>query len=240
MLWPLFSTTKILVILLTLVIIFQIFPILSVPLTDSIALCTHGGLTYGVFGWCQILGPNKFCTKPHIGYAEIYKDASLVLPSSSKFPVSKLLIVHVFALANTTVLWIIVLFINFTDLGRQPRFLLLGAVISLPDFVLSLFSFLVDILLFANHLGWPGWLGFSSVIMIAPVCSMLWSYRRTVSIRNYEALKNEVERISSIEAYSINGLDGVAIQSTHSQSEIAVPKTRFARPGSTYESSILA
>ncbi|KAG0672635.1 regulator of ime2 [Maudiozyma exigua] len=176
----------------------HVFPVISVPVTH-IKLATFMDFTYGVFGWCYTSRhPAEFvqCTKRRIGYK--YLDTNfygeiLYLPSESKYSISRLLVVHIIALINSIILAIMIFMITVTKHGDSPQFILSSALISLPLFVFSLFSFLVDILLFATHLGWPGWLMLADTVVMAFVCSLLWALRRTVSIRSYETLR-ETER----------------------------------------------
>lgn len=176
----------------------HIFPVISVPVTH-INLAAFMDFTYGVFGWCYTTThPSKLvqCTKRRIGYnylnTNLYGEI-LYLPSESKYSISRLLVVHIIALINSIILAIMVSMIAVTKYGDSPQFILISALVSLPLFIFSLFCFLVDILLFATHLRWPGWLMLADTVLMAFICSLLWTLRRTVSTRSYETL-HETER----------------------------------------------
>lgn len=171
----------------------HVFPVISTPVTH-ITIASFMDFTYGVWGWCytrQLPAKLVLCTKRHIGYrylnTHVYGDI-LLLPSESKYSISRLLVVHIIALFNSIVLAAMIALIAGTTYGNSSQFVLAAALVSLPLFIFSLFSFLVDILLFATHLDWPGWLMLMDTVVMAFVCSLLWSLRRTVSMRNYETL----------------------------------------------------
>ncbi|SMN22591.1 similar to Saccharomyces cerevisiae YMR063W RIM9 Protein of unknown function, involved in the proteolytic activation of Rim101p in response to alkaline pH [Maudiozyma saulgeensis] len=187
------TTEQVLLILSLGVAVSHVFPAISTPVTH-ITLARFMDFTYGVWGWCYTRRlPTKLvlCTKRSIGYkylsTHMYGDI-LFIPSQSKYSISRLLVVHIIALFNSAVLAIMTAMIAGTTYGDSSQFVLAAALVSLPLFVFSLFCFLVDILLFATHLDWPGWLMLMDTVVMAFVCSLLWSLRRTVSIRNYETL----------------------------------------------------
>lgn len=199
MIRSIFSTQRVLIVLSLSVTVFHIFPVIATPIT-SITLSSFMHFSYGVFGWCfTAYRPSnlKVCTTRSIGYkylnTNIYGDI-LYLPSDSKFSISRLLVVHIIALINSVILSVMILMIEFTHYGNSAQFILITALVSLPLFIFSLFCFLVDILLFSTHLDWPGWLMLLCAVEMAFVCSFLWSLRRIVSIRNYEASNNRHER----------------------------------------------
>lgn len=195
------------VVLITVSLVFQLLPVISVPITHNLALSNFLNSTYGVFGWCNtdVDLNGTVCTPARIGYTDLSVDMSgrtTFLPSMVKYSVTRLLVVHPLSLAFTAILWIMVLLIQFSSLGSSPRYLLIVALFSLPTFLFSLLCFLVDILIFISHLNWPGWLMLAATISVAICCSLLWTLRRAVSIRNYEALQAQ-ERASSVETYSM-------------------------------------
>lgn len=190
---PLFTTQRVLLLMSLGITVTHIFPIIAAPIT-GITLATFMDFSYGVFGWCytrRLPSHLKFCTKRRIGYRKlnthVYGDI-LYLPSESKYSISRLMVVHIIAFINSVLLSVLTGAIAFTRYGDSPLFVLVTALVSLPLFIFSLFCFLVDILLFSTHLDWPGWLMLVDTIIMAFACSLLWSWRRTVSIRAYEAL----------------------------------------------------
>lgn len=182
-------------------VVFQIFSVISAPVVSTIALCTYNGNRFGVFGWCNIQAQQ--CTPIRVGYELDSYDYMILndfLPSNAKMSVSKLLIVHPISLVFTFILWILTLIISFHRLGNSRKMLIGMVLWSLPAVLLSLLSFLVDILLFVPQLAWPGWLLLVSTILIAVASSIICVMRRTVSLRKYERLRNN----ENIEMYPIH------------------------------------
>lgn len=195
-----FATRLAVSILVGLAVIFQIFPIISVPVTSTITLCTYNGFKFGVFGWCST--QSNFCSNLRVGYSAEYVELiaeDLSLPSRAKYPISKLLIVHPISLVFTAILWCFTLFIHGARFGHSRKVLFMVVLWSIPTFLLSLLSFLVDILLFVPYLQWPGWLVLVSTILIAMSSSMICILRRTVSLKKYERIRNS----DTIEMYSL-------------------------------------
>ncbi|CUS22285.1 LAQU0S05e01926g1_1 [Lachancea quebecensis] len=187
------KSRSVIFVLLTLALIFQIFPIISIPVVDEIYLSTYNGRKFGVFGWCT--AKSLECTPPRIGYEIVPLNgtteiASLFLPSRAKRSVSKLLIVHPISLFFTFVLWMLALALNMRIFGQSRRILAATVLWSLLTVLLSLLSFLVDILLFVPYLAWPGWLVLVSTVFIAVASSMMCIVRRAVSLQKYEKLRN--------------------------------------------------
>lgn len=179
---------------ITVALVFQLLPIVSVPISEKLALATFYNSTYGVFGWCYIDNDDTVCTPTRIGYIDLSVDLSgqrRVLPSLMDYSVTKLLVVHPLSFAITSVLWIMVWLIFLTSLGNSPQYLLVVALFSLPTFLFSLLCFLVDILIFISYLEWPGWLTLAATFCVAACCSLLWNLRRSVSIKQYEALHSD-------------------------------------------------
>ncbi|CCE90853.1 Rim9p TDEL_0B07240 [Torulaspora delbrueckii] len=196
---------------ITVALVFQLLPIVAVPISKELALATFYNSTYGVFGWCYITANDTVCTPKRIGYVDLSVDLSgqrRVLPAFMDYSVTRLLVVHPLSFAITSLLWIMVLLILITSLGDSPRYLFVVALFSLPTFLFSLLCFLVDILIFISHLAWPGWLMLGATLCVATCCSLLWNLRRSVSIKKYEALHSE-ERVEvptySMVHYTSNG-----------------------------------
>lgn len=187
--------------LLTVALVFQVFPVISIPVVDNIYLATYNGRVFGVFGWCSLVTDE--CTLPQIGYhydTEMStEDASLFLPSRAKRSISKLLIVHALSLFFTFLLWVFTLIINLKTYGHSRTVLAVVVLWSLLTVLLSLLSFLVDILLFVPYLAWPGWLILASTVLIAVASSIMCVVRRTVSVQKYEKVRTE----DAIELYPL-------------------------------------
>ncbi|QLL34198.1 hypothetical protein HG536_0G00550 [Torulaspora globosa] len=194
------------VVLTTVSLVFQLLPVISVPITKSLALSNFLDSAYGVFGWCNtnVDLNGTVCTPAGIGYTDLSVDMSgrkTFLPSMVKYPVTKLLVVHPLSLAFTSILWVMILLLLSPSLRSSSGYLLVVALFSLPTVLFSLLCFLVDILIFISHLNWPGWLMLAATISLAICCSLLWTLRRSVSIKNYETLQAK-ERASSVETYA--------------------------------------
>lgn len=179
-------------VLITFMTIIQIFPIRTVPLS-RIRLAYHEQFEYGVYGWC-VTSPERHCTKKRIGYNSIdtrIPNQRLLLPSESKYSVSKLLVMHIVSFAISLVLWSMIVIALFSRFQDSPLYLLVYGSLTMAMFIFALLSFLVDILLFQGSLNWPGWLMLVVAITSAFTGSMLWSYHRNVEIRNFTALTTE-------------------------------------------------
>ncbi|CAI4048413.1 hypothetical protein N7582_004370 [Saccharomyces uvarum] len=197
----------IVVFLLSITTVFEIFPLITVPVTKHLSLSSFRNHYYGLFGWC-VRGKDQqlMCTRKKIGYDSTDVDSSghvLALPSNSKVVVSNLLVVHPISLAFTSTLLVLAVIIMVTPLGDSPEMLLFTALFSLPTFMLCLLCFLVDILLFISKLDWPGWLMLAATISVALCCSMLWVMRRVVSVKKYES-QQSTAHVRSIEQYPIS------------------------------------
>ena len=114
----------IVVFLLAITTMFEILPLITVPVTKYLSLSSFRNHYYGLFGWC-VRGQNQelMCTKMKIGYDSTDVDSSghvLTLPSNSKVVVSNLLVVHPISLAFTGTLLILAVIIMVTPLGDLP------------------------------------------------------------------------------------------------------------------------
>lgn len=208
-------TTWIIILLLGLSSLFQVFPIISAPITTSIKLATYHGFSYGVFGWCHkstrlvdrppsgwhanaISNGVFFCTIPKIGYES--QDAHLlktyfVLPSYANFKISSLLVFHVISYALSTILFICS-FALLTRLRSKSAFVLILALASILAYLVSLLSFLLDLVLFTSAILWPSWLVSAAALFLAVTTYLLWHMRRIVSMKTYERLhKQESQQI---------------------------------------------
>lgn len=233
------------VVFITISLVFQLLPIISVPVTSHLTLSRFYNSSYGVFGWCyeQSGSLGRICTDPQIGYGDLQVSTSrqkTFLPSKLKSSVTKLLVVHPLSLAVTFILWVMALLILFSKLGSSPKYLLLVAMFSLPTFLFCLLCFLVDILIFISHLAWPGWLMLANTVLIAICCFLLWTLRRSVSIKNYEALHSE-DRASSIETYSMTNvkLADSKSRTTEHPSLLDGDTNSLSEPELTYRGNII-
>ncbi|CEP60214.1 Rim9p LALA0_S01e05622g [Lachancea lanzarotensis] len=192
--------------LTTVAMVFQILPVISMPLVNSIYLSRYNGRLFGVFGWCVV--STGVCTPARIGYAmqcavqdtdgidtaticDLEEFTSNFLPSRAKRAISKLLVVHPMSLFFTTILWIATIALNTRVFARSRRALACAVLWSLPAVFLSLLSFLVDVLLFVPYLAWPGWLILVSTVFISTASCIMCGVRRSVSLQKYEKLRGK-------------------------------------------------
>ncbi|SCU96316.1 LANO_0E13190g1_1 [Lachancea nothofagi CBS 11611] len=191
--------------LTSIALIFQIIPVISIPVVHSIYLSHYNGRAFGVFGWCST--STNVCAARRIGYVTSCENGSDTvdlndfecaelespgefLPSRAKRDISKLLIVHPISLFFTFLLWLLMVAINSRRLGQSRKILTCTVLWSLPAVFLSLLSFLVDILLFVPFLAWPGWLLLVSTVLMGVASFMMCGVRRSVSLQKYEKLRN--------------------------------------------------
>lgn len=175
----------------TVVTVIQIFPICSIPV-GSIALSRYRSFEYGIWGWCHSNcdkhnNVERYCTKVRIGFKPVdtsVGSSTLKLPSQSKYEVSKLLVVHLICLSVSGIIWggTALAFIS-RHIRNNTTFILIGAILTMSDFLLTLLSFLVDLMLFSLWLNWPGWLMLFATILLAVCGSLLWSFRRAVILQ---------------------------------------------------------
>ncbi|KAK5782076.1 hypothetical protein RI543_000398 [Arxiozyma heterogenica] len=191
-------------VLITAMTAVQSFPVCSVPVS-TIRLAHNSKYEYGVLGWC-VKQPQRQCTGTQIGYNETTTESSiqkLLLPSDSKYSVSKLLLFHIISFGLSIILWSMIVIAMISPLQESPLFLLLFTLLMIAMFLFALLSWLVDILLFRIWLDWPGWLMLVVAITSAFCGSAIWSYRRSVEIRNYTVL-NEEDSVVSINQIEVN------------------------------------
>lgn len=153
---------------------FQMIAVVSVPVTTQITLAKFNGYIYGIWGYCKADGTS--CSGIHVGYEEIPSGESFSLPRSARHSLSKLLIVHVVSTGCTLLLFLGTLVTNFT---RGPRYLLVLLVWAVPVFMVTLLAFLVEILLFVNHLSFAGWFTLVAVVLNAASFVILCLFRRS-------------------------------------------------------------
>lgn len=160
----------------------QLIAVLTVPVTHTITLCTYDGYKFGALGFCN---NNGTCSPVQIGYSAttVEEPSVFSLPSNTRRSISKLLVVHPISCGFTFLLLVFSFMIYFTAPSQNLRFLFFLLLWSLPTFLLSLLCFLVDILLFAPHLDWSGWIILGSTVLIAICGAMFCLMRRSTSSR---------------------------------------------------------
>lgn len=170
-----------LAVVLAIAFAFQLIAVLSVPVTKNITICTYDGYKFGVFGLCR----GDSCSKVGIGYTktELGDVDGFSLPSNARRSVSKLLIVHPIAAGFSLILLFSSLLLHWHGPSNSLRFLFFLLLWTIPSFLISLLSFLVDILLFVPHLDWGGWIVLAATVLIAISGVLLCIMRRTVSSR---------------------------------------------------------
>lgn len=213
----------------TIVTVIQIFPIASIPV-GSIRLSKYRRFEYGIWGWCfHDFDDNGFfskkCTKVRIGFKPVdtsVGSSTLKLPSESKYEVSKLLVVHLICLGVSGIIWG-GLSLGFTSryIRNNTTFILIGAILAMTDFLLTLLSFLVDLMLFSVWLNWPGWLMLFATTLLAICGSMLWSFRRAV-ILQFDPLMipfdQDTNNINSLN--NLNNLNNTIPKNFHNDNEL--------------------
>lgn len=153
---------------------FQMVAVVSVPVTTQITLANFNGYIYGIWGYCKADGSN--CSGIHVGYEEIPSGESFSLPRSARHSLSRLLIVHVVSTGCTLLLFLGSL---VTNCVRGPTYLLILLVWAVPVFMVTLLAFLVEILLFVNHLSFAGWFTLVAVVLNAASFVVLCLFRRS-------------------------------------------------------------
>ncbi|GMF17034.1 unnamed protein product [[Candida] boidinii] len=197
----------ILTILLSISSCFQLIALLTVPVTNKLTLCKFDGYEFGVFGVCK----DGSCTHVGIGYkpderigygpSQQSENYEFSLPSNARHSISYLLVVHPIATGFNIIELLLVVSLFNQNLSNSTNYLLAILLFMLPTFLLTLLSFLVDILLFLPHLQWCGWTLLGSTVLIAVSGTILCIMRRTVSSRksHWQNLRN-----TGNDLYSLN------------------------------------
>lgn len=188
--------------------VFQLIAVLSIPITQTIIMCSYGEYSFGLFGYCKY----NDCSFPaQIGYdiSILNQQASgfYLLPKSRKV-LSKLLIIHPIAAALTLIVLIFFVFsyfIEFCRIHNTSVFFILWVFITC---LLTLFSFLVDILLFVPHLGWGGWIVLAAAVINISnwitLCFMRRKALQRVSTGITKRIRNALESKISLHAFNID------------------------------------
>ncbi|CAY69511.1 uncharacterized protein PAS_chr2-2_0398 [Komagataella phaffii GS115] len=195
--------------LLAITFTFELLSVLSVPITKHIQLCSYQGYKFGVFGYCT---ENNICTTIGIGYHRNSIDElrGFSLPSNARSSISSLLVVHLIGCVCTFILWVLSLMLNMDRFHRSLWFLLTCLVWTCAFFFFTLFSFLVDVLLFVPHVAFGGWLMLVSTVFLAFTGTIFCIMRRTVSsrkthLKNYNGGSTSLMRLQTYISNSSRG-----------------------------------
>lgn len=161
------------------VVALQVAVCVGVPLTRSPYLCEYQGIKFGVFGLCI---EDQCLTEPW-GYWAIKQNAAFELPSNARVSISYLLIVHPIAAGFSFLQLATTLFLLTKSMFTASWMLTVANIQAIPTFMLSLLTFLVDLILFSPHLSWFGWMQMVCTILIATTGSFMCILKRTVTSR---------------------------------------------------------
>ncbi|RGP62120.1 hypothetical protein FLONG3_10326 [Fusarium longipes] len=158
--------------------------VISTPIIEAIPLSDFGGVTYGVFGYCQ---NGKGCSGIGVGYdtAKLVGDDSQAfdLPSGVRNTLSAILIVHPVAALITLVMTIMAAVSHLHGPSHSTRYLLILFIFLFIDFLVCLLAFLIDVLLFVPHLAWGSYLVLAATILVAMSGLVTCAMRRTLVSR---------------------------------------------------------
>ncbi|CZS80406.1 unnamed protein product [Fusarium graminearum] len=158
--------------------------VISTPIIEAIPLSDFGGVTYGVFGYCQ---NGKGCSGIGVGYdtAKLAGDNSQAfdLPSGVRNTLSAILIVHPVAALITLVMTIMAAVSHLHGPSHSTRYLLILFIFLFIDFLVCLLAFLIDVLLFVPHLAWGSYLVLAATILVAMSGLVTCAMRRTLVSR---------------------------------------------------------
>lgn len=191
---PAFSLSVILLIAFGL----QLVAVLTAPVTKALALAQVDNVKYGVFGYCS--GSNE-CSKVGLGYdLDFSKFDQFTLPSSARQTLSKILIAHVISAGFTLILLVMTLFAHLHSASHSTAYLCVLFFLAIPTFLLSLLSFLVDILLFNPHLGWGGWIVLGATVLLLLYIVLLLFMRCTLGRKNRESKSFDNSELHNLNA----------------------------------------
>ena len=181
---------------LTISLVFQLFSVITVPITSNIFIAQYKGYRFGVFGWCKLKA--SVCSQIRMGYALqdimlINDNEYLHLPTKAKYALSKLLLVHAISLVCVFMLWLASIVICVFWL-RVSKNVLFGAVLwSMVTFMVSLLAFLIDVLMFGSYVTWASWLMLVSAFFVALSGLMICLLIRELPYKRFVKLQKEVE-----------------------------------------------
>ncbi|KAK4125054.1 pali-domain-containing protein [Parathielavia appendiculata] len=151
--------------------------ILSTPIIKAIPLGSWEGVDFGVFGYCDKNG----CTPIEVGYdVRSLNSGDFDLPSSTRFTLSSLLIVHPVAAFITLVMFVLAIIAHFRSPSHSARYLLVLFIVGMVNFLVCLLSFLIDVLLFVPHLAWGSYVVLAATILVALSGLVSCAMRRTI------------------------------------------------------------
>lgn len=127
-------------------------------------------------------------------------DSPFNLPSNTRNSLAKILVVHVVA-AGLTLLLLVMTIYGFTKRGSEsPAYLLTWIILSVLTILLTLLSFLVDILVFVPNLDWGTWVTLAATILNTMASIMICTTRRRLSTRR--AMRARIEENEEINGHS--------------------------------------
>jgi prepilin signal peptidase PulO-like enzyme (type II secretory pathway) len=109
--------------------------------------------------------------------------ASFDLPTGTRTTLSAILIVHPIAALFTLVMLILAIAAHFHSPSHSPRYLLGVFILSILTLIVSLLSFLIDVLLFVPHMAWGSYIVLAATILIAASGIVSCAMRRTLVSR---------------------------------------------------------
>ncbi len=105
------------------------------------------------------------------------------LPTATRATLSTILIIHPIAAFFTLVMLVLAGAAHLHSPSHSPRYLLGIFILSILTLVLSLLSFLIDVLLFVPHMAWGSYLVLAATILIAASGIVSCAMRRTLVSR---------------------------------------------------------
>ncbi|KAJ4140237.1 regulator of ime2 [Fusarium equiseti] len=188
--------------------------VISTPIIEAIPLSDFGGVTYGVFGYCQ---NGKGCSGIGVGYdtAKLVGDDAQAfdLPSGVRNTLSAILIVHPVAALITLVMTIMAAVSHLHGPSHSTRYLLILFIFLFIDFLVCLLAFLIDVLLFVPHLAWGSYLVLAATILVAMSGLVTCAMRRTlVSRKDRQRRIADNAEMSGQNYYNRNPQDKTAVE----------------------------
>ncbi|KAI9740079.1 MAG: hypothetical protein M1818_004830 [Claussenomyces sp. TS43310] len=155
--------------------------VISTPVVKAIPLATYAGVDFGVFGYCK----GSACSNVRIGYdtRSLFTNGqtnTFDLNVSTRHTLSAILVVHPIAAFFTLVLFVLAGSAHLHSPSHSPRYLLGMFILSVLTLVLTLLSFLIDVLLFVPHMAWGSYIVLAATILIAASVVVSCAMRRTL------------------------------------------------------------
>ncbi|KYK59808.1 hypothetical protein DCS_00942 [Drechmeria coniospora] len=167
-------------VLLLAALILLLLSVLSVPVTQSIALGKFNDVLFGVFGYCK----GGTCSSIGIGYdTGKLVDAdkqSFTLPTGVRNSLSAILVVHPIATAMTLAMFILAVIAHLHAPSRSSKYLLVLFLFMIVTFLLCLLAFVIDVLMFMPHLAWGSYLVLAASIVVGICIVVSFAMRRAV------------------------------------------------------------